>query len=344
MLDTCKLTRQEARPEMLKQHERWQYKTDSDGNILQQQAIIRLNETPAVDTFGNKQKQYYNGTIGIGFDFTSNFLNLHVSSLPALFYGSSFETLTTEDLRHVGERLACYLNEYTTLDIQDMKFCRLDNSAVYEMQKPVKNYIALLDDITRHSQFRLKKTYYQNETLQLRNNARLVGFYDKTERNKLNKVELEYLRRLADKKENALRYELQLRNMKAIRSAFKQDLTVDDLYVDKTIEMLYRQRKDAFNRHFRLTIGERKAKLQDLYTATQHMKDMKKKKPLDAAVWYVLLQQGTFTLEELEKIMLCANYTRQGIHQRLKALKELQAHNIEKTELFHELKAKVEAA
>lgn len=344
MLDTCKLTRQEATPEILKQHERWQYKIDSEGNVLRQQAIVRLNETPEVDMFGNRQKQFYNGTVGVDYCFKSNFLNLHVSSLPALFYGSSFETLKVEDMAQVGERLSVFLNEYTTLDIVDMNFCRLDNSALYEMRKPVKNYIALLDDITRQSQHRLNKTYYQNETLQLRNKNRLVGFYDKVERNKLNKLEVEYLRQATDKKENALRFELQLKSMKAIRSIFKQDMTVADLPTGKTIETLYRHRKDEFNRHFRFTIGERKAKLQDLYVATKHMKNMNKKKPLDAAVWYVLLQQGTFTLEELEKIMLCADYTRQGVYRRLKALKELQAHSIEKTELFHELKSKIEAA
>lgn len=334
MLDTTQLTLQGIRPTDIKNHERWQFKTSSDGEMLQQQAIVRMNETP----------DGYIGTFAVTYDAKNNYLNLSVSSLPALIHGTSFETLQASDMPRIGQALQDCITPYAHVDVSDMIFTRIDNSTLYTMQQAAGTYIALLDDITRSAQYRHNKTYYQGETIQMRCNKRTIGFYDKVAKNKLNKLELKRLKALPITNTNLLRYEIQNKSSKSIRDAFLTDVQIHHLTTDEFVHALHEQRKKEFDKHFKFVIGEKKTDCETLLNTIMHMKTQNKRNALDAALWHHAIEQGIYTLDDIRKVMEISGYSRQAIHKRMKTLKELAAYDVNKTELLHELKRHIHAA
>ena len=278
-------------------------------------------------------------------NYKNNYLNFGVSSLPALLHGTSFKTLSIEDLHGLGDVLQTHLQNYADVSIEDCIFTRLDNSTLYNMQHATSKYIVLLDDITRDAQYRYKKNYHQGETIQMRNNTRTIGFYDKVVKNKLNKLELNYLNTSPETPDNALRYEIQNKSARSIGKVFKTDyIRISDVTTDAFIDALRHQRVCEFSKHFKFIIGERKTSIVNLLNTTTYMKEQNKRNALNDAMWYVLIQQGTYTLEDIRKVMFLAGFSRQAIHKRMQTLKELAAYDIEKTELFNELKDKIENA
>ncbi len=338
MLDTIRLTFQGIKPEALisqKDGERWTFNTTEDGEIERQRTIQRLNVS--------EDKKTYNGTLAIMYEYKKSYLNVEVSSLPALIHGTSFEVLTTEDLKRLTHVLEERVHPYVDVDINTGIFTRLDNSLLYSMERSPGTYISLLDELTRDSQYRMKKTLYQHETIQFHNKQMTLGFYDKFQKNRHNAVEMRFLQACDNAgKQNALRYEIQNKNAKTIRNTFGQDVTLQDVTKDFFIHRLHEQRKKLFNKHFQFHAGERKATLEDFLNTSIFMKERHTRNVMDKALWYIALEKGFITLDETRKIMELSGFTRQAVYKRMKGFKELLSYDIEKSELYDELKHKIE--
>ena len=338
MLDTINLTFQNTSPDALKQRtdgELWTLQALEDGTLQRQQVIQRLNKTP--------DGKEYNGTLGITYDYKQQFLNVGVSSLPALIHGTSFEVLSLEDMKRITPELEARVSPYVDIDISTGVFTRIDNSTLFSMHEAPSKYIALLDELTRNSQFRMKKTYHQNETLQFRNKQWCIGFYDKYQKNRHNAVEMRFLQTHdMSGKQNALRYEIQNKKAKSIRQHFGKDIRPEDLTTDFFIHRLHQQRVKLFNKHFQLLTSERQAKLEDFINTLAFMKDRHQRSAMDKALWCICLEKQFITMEEMRKVMELLGYPRQTVHRRMKMFAELMSHDIDKTSLFNELKDKIE--
>jgi hypothetical protein len=338
MLDTIRLTFQNVSPDALKQRkdgELWMLQSTEDGTLNRHQVIQRLNVT--------EDGKAYNGTLAVTYDHKQRFLNIGVSSLPALLHGTSFEVLNKKDMQRVGEELSSRVQPFVDIDMNDGVFTRLDNSLLYTMDKQPQVYIALLDEMTRDAQFRMKKTYHQNETLQFRNRQRTIGFYDKYQKNRHNAVEMRFLQACdVDQKKNALRYEIQNKHAKTVRHLFGRDIALKDIHEDFFAERLHRQRVEMFDKHFRFVIGERKATLEDFLNTSIFMKTRHRRSALDKALWYIAIEKDFITLEEVRKIMKLSGFSRSAIHRRMKDFEALTSHDIQKTELYGELKTKIQ--
>ena len=342
MLDTIKLTLQDVSPDILKQHERFQMVTSADGEIIRQQAIQRLNETPAKDIYGVKQKQLYNGTLSVSYDYQHRFLNIGCSSLPALLHGTSFATLDVADMKRVALVLQSQIEQYVDADINRMFFTRLDNSTIYTMQHSPAQYICLLDSITRNKQYRHQKHYFEGETLQFRNRQRTIGVYDKYQKNRHNEVEMQYLKTSDADNEHTLRYEIQYKKASEIRKVFKTEyLKLPDIQTDAFIETLTEQRKHQFEKHFRFVSDAARQKLETLINIFTHMEATRTKQTaLNDTAMFMLVQ--THGLDAVKKLMEVANFSRQAIHKRMQSLRELEAMDISKAELYNELQHKIQ--
>jgi len=338
MLDTIRLTFQNTTPDALKQRndgELWTLQTLEDGSLQKQYVIQRLNVTD--------DGKAYNGTFAISYDYRQNFMNVGVSSLPAMLHGTSFAVLTSDDMKRIAPELQARITPYVDIDINNGVFTRLDNSTLFDMNEAPSRYIGLLDELTRNSQHRMKKTYYQGESVQFRNKQRCIGFYDKYAKNRHNAVEMRFLQTHdVDGKQNALRYEIQNKHGKTVRQLFGKDIHLDDLTTDFFIQRLHRQRINMFNKHFQLAAGDIRTKLEDWYKTYTFMQTKYQRFSMDKALWYIALEKDFVSLDMIEKIMLVSGASRQSIHKRMKQLRELVAHDVEKSTLFHELKEKIE--
>ena len=342
MLDTINLTLQDAPPDILKHHEHFQLVTSADGEVIRQQAVERLNETPAYDMFGAEQKrQLYNGTLSVSYDFQHRFLNVGCSSLPALLHGTSFATLDISDTRKAADILQSHVSKYADVDVNKMFFTRLDNSTIYTMQHLPAQYICLLDSITRNKQYRHQKYYFEGETLQFRNRQRTIGIYDKYQKNRHNGVEMNYLKTLDADNMTSLRYEIQYKKAAEIRKVFKTEyLKLPDIQTDAFIETLIRERLHQFNRHFRFVTDEEKQKLETLINVFSHMEATKTKQTAlnDTAMFMLVKTHG---LDAVKKLMEVSGFSRQAIHKRMQTLRELEALDVSKAELYNELHNKI---
>jgi hypothetical protein len=280
----------------------------------------------------------YNGTIGLNYDCKNRFLNIQCSSVPALLYGTSFKTVGIEDLTKISDAIQQQVNDYVKLDCNQMVITRLDNSLLYDMNDSPANYIGLLDSITRDNQFRYNKTYYQLKTIQLRNKQKCIGFYDKFEKNRLNKLEMLYIQSTSDVTQNKLRYEIQNKSAKALKTVTNTDYTIlSQVNSDQFITALHRQRITEFEKHFKYDSSS----FQTLKNIHSTMKEKKKRYAINDTVWYLMLKSNMVTLEDIRKLMQTENYSRQAIHKRLKELAILQSTDIEKANLLGELHQKI---
>ncbi len=74
------------------------------------------------------------------------------------------------------------------------------------------------------------------------------------------------------------------------------------------------------------------------------MKARHKRSALDKTLWYIALKKNFLSLSEVRAIMHAAGYERSAVYRRMKSLTELLEHDINKTELYEQLKNKIEAA
>ncbi len=339
MLDTLKIHAEGFSSEALKQHTDWFTETSSDGELVRQYATVFLNAKKTED------KLLYNGTLRLDYNHQKQYLNIGLSSAPALLYGTSFKLLQRQDLKRLQDEIQQHVNSFADIDISTTKITRLDNSTLYSMNTPASKYIMLLDSISRSKQHHATKKYFENQTIEFYNRQRTTGFYDKYAKNQKNQLELEYIG-LKDIQSNELRYEIQNKKSRSIKHAFRltEALTLKQLDTDYMQEALHKQRIKEFHKHFKFTIGEHKITLEDFLNTSIFMKTKHRRTALDKTLWLIALQKNFIDLTELKAIMQASGYSKQAVYRRMKALKELLEHDIDKTQLYEELKAKVEAA
>ena len=340
MLDTLKMYAENTSEEALKQHQDWQMLLSSDGELVKQHATVFLNAVK-----DDKDKLHYNGTIRLEYNCQKRFLNIGLSSAPALLFGTSLKTLQREDLTRLQDSLQHHVNSFADIDVSKISITRLDNSTLYSMNALAGKYIMLLDEITRNRQQHAQKKYFEAETIEFYNRLRTVGFYDKHAKNVKNALESTYIQE-NNVKSNELRFEIQNKKSRSIKHAFKltEALTLKQLDTDYMQEALQKQRIKEFYKHFKFTIGEQKIRLEDFLNTSIFMKTQHKRTALDKTLWLIALQKNFIDLSTLKAIMYASGYTKQSVYRRMKSLTELLEHDIDKTELYNELKAKIEAA
>ena len=340
MLDTLRLTADNLSSDALKEHEAWDVKASSDGELKQHEATVFLNAVK-----DDKDKLLYNGTIKLIYKHQKRYLNIGLSSAPVLVHGTSFKLLQREDLTRLQDSLQKHVNNFADIDISKTSITRLDNSTLYSMNALAGKYIMLLDDMTRNRQQHAQKKYFEGQTLEFYNRRRTCSFYDKFAKNEKNKLELEYIKQ-ANVQSNELRYEIQNKNTSSIKHAFglTEALTLKQLDTDYMQEALHKQRIKEFHKHFKHTINERQIVLEDFFQTALHMKQKHSKSSLDSMLWYIALQKNFITEEEVRKIMQAAGFSRYAIYRQRKKFEKLKSYDIDKTELYNELKAKIEAA
>jgi len=339
MLDTLKFNAENIQAEALKQHEDWLTETTSEGELVKQRATVFLN------AHKDKDKLLYNGTIRLEYNHQQQFLNVGLSSAPVLLFGTSFKTVQRSDLQRLQEELQHHVTNFADIDISTTKLCRLDNSTLYGMDCLASKYIMLLDDMTRNRQQHAQKKYFEGETLEFYNRQRTIGFYDKHAKNQKNQLESTYIQQHGIQS-NELRYEIQNKKSRSIKQAFKlvEPLTLKQLDTDYMQAALHKQRIKEFNKHFQFVQDEKKVTLTDFLNTSIFMKEKHRRTALDKTLWFLALQKNFIDLTELKAIMQASGYSKQAVYRRMKAMKELLSHDIDKTQLYEELKAKIEAA
>ncbi len=332
MLDTIRITYNNQTDSCLKDND-WKQVINSSGEIEKQFKILKLNLKQ--DT----EKDSYVGTLKIEYSHLNHYLNVSVSSLPALLHGTSYKTISPEDTKRIPEALHKEIEPYVKTDFETGIITRLDNSVIYNMNSSVSSYILLLNSITRTKQFHCTKKYYEAESVELFNRLRTVAFYDKFKKNQHNASEQNI-----SCSGNLLRYEVQNKCLKSVKKVFGKELNIFDLQTEETANWLHKQRVAEFQKHFRFKNETDKIRIQDFLNTQLFMKTKHKRFALEKAMWLIALRKGMISIEELRVIMQISGYSRQYIYKKINQLNELLTSDVKKTELYSELKTKIEAA
>lgn len=333
MIDTVRITRQgniEGKTFKRKEPDTWHVDTVA-GEMVGARKVIRLNETIDGD---------YNGTVGITYDKSRGFLNIQVSSIPVMLYGSSLHEVKVKDLPMAEAAMMDLVAGHIEVDPEGFQYTRLDNSTILQMDKDAGNYIACLDGITRAKEGHYKKKYYDMQTVELFNNTRVIGFYDKVAKNKLNKVEAKLIE--LNKDRNKLRFEIQNKNSASIRGMnAKKNILFGQLSGPEVVENMLKQRSVLFDRFFKFRALNGGGQFGDYMQILENMRQRYKRNSMLYFIAYMAMDKGITGLKEVEQYMRLEGYTRQYIHDFIAKLKGVQAFVKEQAETYQEVSQKV---
>jgi len=333
MYDTLRVTVGGVRPERINLNQGYLLNTDTKtGEETGAFTVLRMNEV--------NEGQTYNGTVGISYDYRHGYMNIQASSLPAMLYGTSLQPLQYEDIPKAIDKLQALISPYADIDIRtEAVVTRLDNSTVYGVNRQVKDYISVLDDITPQKRRWSDKKVYSGETVRFDNKSRTIGFYDKVEKAKQKEHGID-----AKAEGNRLRYEIQYKNAQAIRSAYKlqsgQFFTVSDLYSEEVARKTLRLRQDTFRQFFPMEVHTALAKH---FSDLEQIGAMYRTNKAATATIFVLLKSGKLTLKEAVKIAEATGISRQSLAAWRKKLQELEGLHTDNVDLYEEVRTLIEA-
>lgn len=335
-MDTLRMTLPNVSPDVLitgKGAQQWNLNVTETGEVSNQHVTLFLNQKPETGA--------YNGTIRIEYDHQHRYLNVSVSSVPAMLYGTSLQRVTFDDIQTLSDVINEYIAPYTYLTVNSAMVTRYDSDTLWHMLAPAGVYIVLLDQITRNKQYHANKTYYQPELIQFRTKTRTVGLYDKYGKNIKNEVERDQIHRLddAEGKDNLLRYEVQHKNSKAIRQVIKQPITLDDVKQEQIQLLFLEQRKQIFNKLFPMTDDVKH--IENTINTFEGMKTRGSRTQFNDTILMFALQNG-LSPELMEAMMKLGGYSRQAVNSRRKQMAKVISRNVNNRELYSELKGKID--
>jgi len=333
MIDTVRITKQgsiEGKTFKRKDPDTWSINTVA-GEYVSAKKIIKLNETERGD---------YNGTVGVTYDNLRGFINVQVSSIPVMVLGSSLKEISVNDLAMVEGGITDIISSCMDIDPEGFVYTRLDNSTILQMEREAGNYIACLDGITRAKEGHYKKKYYDMQTVELFNNTRVIGFYDKIAKNKLNRVEARLIE--LNKDRNKLRFEIQNKTQASIRAMNGGEIILlGQLSKPEVVENILRQRVDLFDSFFQFKAINGVGGFGDYMQILLNMKQDYKRNSMLYFMAYMAMDKGNTGLKEVEQYMKLAGYGRSYVHDFLKRLKGVQFYVRGQAEIYQEVSRKV---
>lgn len=339
MIDTLRIHSENVSIDRIKEHASFNSVYNKDKELISLHATEYLNETN-----NTKDKKLYNGTVRFDYSAEKKYLNIGLSSASAFLYGTSFKTVERNDIQRLIEQLQHLANNFVEIDIANATVSRLDNSTLYSMNRPVNNYISLLNELSHTKQFHCSKKYYEGETIEFFNKQRTIGFYDKYAKNIQNELESKLISS-QNLTNNELRYEIQNKKSSAIKKAFglKNSLKLYEIDSDYLEEKLYKQRITEFKKHFKLQ-HYKEFNSEDLINTISYMRKKHKRTAYYKALEYLCLKEGYITSETVKEGLSASGHSRQSISKRINNLKEMLQYDINKTELYEELTSKIKVA
>lgn len=330
-MDTIAVTIQGVKPDVLqsKGNRSWELKVIEGGEIVSQRVIIPLNV----------QGENYLGTVGITYSHVKGYLTVTVSSAPVLLYGTSLKRVQSVDVPKLIDKLNETVAPYLKVSLNGAKVFRYDSSTLYDLSAPAPTFIVYLDAITRSKVWQYKKVYYQNEYLQLRNNTRSCGFYDKHGKAIENEIERQMMVDLDTSDTSPLRWEVQNKGSKAIKPVTGSGVILDDLKTEQVQCLFINQRKNMFNKLFPFTSDT--AQIMKVVDVYDYYYKLSPRSAMQKTVYHMALSEGIVTSPMVEGMMKVAGVSRQGISKAKQRLTELQSISIPNRELYHELKTAI---
>lgn len=287
-----------------------------------------------------------------------------VPSMPAMMYADPLRPLAPDDVGAWLERLQTVVANHVHCDVGTFSVSRLDASTVYRMTEPASAFIGYLNEITGAKQYRTNKKYYEDQTVQFFNKQQAVGFYDKGAKEEhrfwetLQANDKAVALAMAGQEgtlNNALRYEVQKKNTKAVEAAYKRTLTAYDLSKEEVWRQALQIRADAFDKYFphNQNIIQMSNERYAVWKWAQGEKpeeakegETKKRRKRNVLADYFTARgilNGTETVEGIHHLMRLDGYSRAYIGRYIKKIRSMQTAMEGASDLYQEVREKVHA-
>jgi len=303
----------------------------SAGTVIRYKKNIPLN-------LGNGK---HNGSLFLGYNSVINSLKLSVA-LPKLLYGSSLYEVTPDDKDKVTDEIYKVTSSWIDFDLDKCKIFRLDNSCNLLMDESVKKYVYALNAKTSEKIGHKTKGHFEGETLRFISDAETYLLYDKVRHESTMKGREQDLEAYKFRGQNILRYELQYKTDEAIatKKRYGRALFYKDLFSDEVIDRTKKLRVYAMDDIIR---NAKQKYLLDYSSITKDLETMKKgnRYALTDFAWYLILKSELLSIDDIQRVMNGAGYSRQAIYKHTKKIKSLDKTQTKQNHLIDELYEKV---
>lgn len=335
MYDTVVLTQKgrQGREFNLKNLSNWDEERIS-GQVLKYKKNIGLN----------LRKGKHNGKLFLGYNKAINSLKVSVA-LPKLIYGSSLYEIKPGDKEKVTEAIYSTTADYLDFDLDKTKIYRLDNSVNLKMDEPTKKYIYALNNNTDEKIGHQTKGHFEGETLRFISDAETDMFYDKVRQEQsLKGKEFDFeARKFTDK--NILRFEIQNKTSEAIATdkRYGKELFYSDLFTDEVIDRTGKLRIDTLTNILRQL---KQKYILDYSSITKDLENMRdgNRYALNDFAWYIVQKAKLLSIDEVQRVMRGAGYSRQAIFKHTKKVRKLEGLKTKEKYLIDEIIEKVKVA
>lgn len=286
----------------------------------------------------------YNGKLFIGFNNVINSLKVSVA-LPKLVYGSSLFEVREVDKDIVTEKIKNITDEWIDFDLDNMKMFRLDNSCNLEMNEKAKKYIYALNNNTDEKIGHKQKGHFEGETLRFISNSETDMFYDKLKQEcNLKKGEYDF-QAYQFRGKNILRYEIQNKTDEAIETTkrYGRKLFYKDLFTDEVIERSKQLRLETLEEILRQLKQRYVLDYSSITRDLENMKEANNRSALNDFAWYVIRKADLLSVDDIQRVMNGAGYSRQAMHKHIKRVKRLEKLKAKENYLINEVVEKIRA-
>jgi len=334
MYDTIALT-QAGKPEIdfkLKNLDAWEDER-SAGVVMKYKKNIPLNV----------KLGKHNGSLFIGYNNIIKALKVS-AALPKLLYGSSLYEIQPEDGDKVKEAILNTTKDWIEVDLDKMKLFRLDNSVNLQMDEKTKKYIYALNNNTSDKIGHRIKGHFEGETLRFASNAQTDMFYDKIKEEEHLKGRQYDYEAYKFRGKNILRYEIQNKTDEAIKtvSRYGRNLYFKDLFTDEVISRTCKLRVDGWENILRSTKQKYVLDYSSITRDLETMRELKiNRSTLSDFAWYLVMRAGILSIDDMQKILRGAGFSRQSIHNHTKRVKKLEGIKSKENYLIDELNEKI---
>lgn len=155
--------------------------------------------------------------------------------------GTQLVNLKISDCDKLFDNLYRILSDAVSVDLEDMSVSRLDITSNILVESKVKYYINTLQSKFR-KRLNYRTDFYKDESFTIFNKSRRIVFYDKVKEQKDKNLDVVNM--------NILRYEIQNKKKRDIKTLLKRDFTFKELFSESVFIDCVKIQKHYFSEFF----------------------------------------------------------------------------------------------
>ena len=254
--------------------------------------------------------------IFVKYDLNRNY-TIVTFSAPKLIYGNSLETFKLNDKDELMNILTGRLTGILDADFQNWSVSRLDVTKNIQVKNDVSGCITALKKSYDVTQGRFNYTSVKDESITIFNKSRRFVIYDKVKQELADK---EISRSQAKPYGNILRFEVQHKKARAIKTSFNKKYFFEDLFTEQTFNDFSKFQLQFFDK-FYCNSGQYQLFIEDVALVELICSEYSRRDLVKNFLVKKYISENGIDMSNIQGIMLPFYKSRQG---RNKALKEIE--------------------